>query len=125
MATAQQLASDVHGDEREIRRQRHAAKVRFVDTVCKPTKDRQDALRRLIAETEIIVVVGGHASNNTRQLVEACRATGRRAIHVECAEELAPEVSERTRQAMIRAGEKLLKKVPVEVEVEVSREWKK
>jgi DNA polymerase I len=44
---------------------------------------------------------------------------------VECAEELAPEVSERTRQAMIRAGEKLLKKVPVEVEVEVSREWKK
>jgi DNA polymerase-1 len=44
---------------------------------------------------------------------------------VECAEELAPEVSEKTRQAMTRAGEKLLKKVPVEVEVEVSREWKK
>jgi DNA polymerase-1 len=44
---------------------------------------------------------------------------------VECAEELAPEVSEKTRQAMIRAGEKLLEKVPVEVEVEVSREWKK
>jgi DNA polymerase-1 len=44
---------------------------------------------------------------------------------VECAEELAPEVSEKTRRAMIRAGEKLLEKVPVEVEVEVSREWKK
>ncbi|HET6688000.1 MAG TPA: bifunctional 3'-5' exonuclease/DNA polymerase [Rubrobacter sp.] len=44
---------------------------------------------------------------------------------VECAEELAPEVSQKTRQAMIRAGEKLLEKVPVEVEVEVSREWKK
>jgi DNA polymerase-1 len=44
---------------------------------------------------------------------------------VECAEELAPEVSEKTRQAMTSAGEKLLKKVPVEVEVEVSREWRK
>jgi DNA polymerase I len=44
---------------------------------------------------------------------------------VECAEELAPEVSEKTKQAMTRAGEKLLKKVPVEVEVEVSREWRK
>jgi DNA polymerase I len=44
---------------------------------------------------------------------------------VECAEDLAPEVSEKTRQAMTRAGEKLLEKVPVEVEVEVSREWKK
>lgn len=44
---------------------------------------------------------------------------------VECAEALAEEVSERTRSAMIRAGEVLLKKVPVEVEVGVSREWSK
>jgi DNA polymerase-1 len=44
---------------------------------------------------------------------------------VECAEELAEEVSERTRRAMIRAGEVLLKKVPVEVEVAVSPEWRK
>lgn len=72
----------------EIRRQRPKAEVRFADTVCKPTKDRQEALRRLIAETEVIVVVGGHASNNTRQLVETCRAAQRRAIHVESAAEL-------------------------------------
>lgn len=44
---------------------------------------------------------------------------------VECEEELAEEVSERMRSAMIRAGEALLKKVPVEVEVVVSREWRK
>ena len=44
---------------------------------------------------------------------------------VECAEELAPEVSERTQAAMVRAGEDILEKVPVEVEVEISREWRK
>ena len=44
---------------------------------------------------------------------------------VECAGELAEEVSGRMRSAMVRAGEKLLKKVPVEVEVVVSREWRK
>ncbi len=44
---------------------------------------------------------------------------------VECAEELAPEVSQRMKRAMTGAGEKLLKKVPVEVEVAVSREWTK
>jgi DNA polymerase I len=44
---------------------------------------------------------------------------------VECAEGLAPEVSEKTKQAMTRAGERLLKKVPVEVETVVSREWRK
>jgi 4-hydroxy-3-methylbut-2-en-1-yl diphosphate reductase len=71
-----------------IRRTYAKVEVRFVDTVCKPTKDRQLALRRLIAEAEVIVVVGGRTSNNTRQLVETCRAGGRRAIHIERAEEL-------------------------------------
>ncbi|MEO7723870.1 MAG: 4-hydroxy-3-methylbut-2-enyl diphosphate reductase, partial [Chthoniobacterales bacterium] len=72
----------------QIRAAHPQAEVRFADTVCKPTKDRQSALRRLLEEAELIVVVGGRASNNTRQLVESCRAAGRRAIHIERAEEL-------------------------------------
>ena len=44
---------------------------------------------------------------------------------VECAEELAEEVSGRMKRAMVQAGEKILEKVPVEVEVVVSREWRK
>jgi DNA polymerase I len=44
---------------------------------------------------------------------------------VECAEEIAPEVAERTKAAMSRAGEEILEKVPVDVEVAISREWRK
>ncbi len=44
---------------------------------------------------------------------------------IECAEEIAPEVSEKIKAAMTRAGGKLLKKVPAEVEVAISREWRK
>jgi DNA polymerase-1 len=44
---------------------------------------------------------------------------------VECAEEVAPEVAERTRDGMVRAGEEILEKVPVEVEVAISPEWRK
>lgn len=71
-----------------LREARPEAEVRFVDTVCKPTKDRQQALQSLLAEVELVVVVGGRASNNTRQLVETCRAAKRRALHIERAEEL-------------------------------------
>ena len=71
-----------------IRSARSNAEVRFVDTVCKPTKDRQLALRKLIARTDAVVVVGGRTSNNTRELVESVRAAGKRVIHVERAEEL-------------------------------------
>ncbi|HEX4665525.1 MAG TPA: 4-hydroxy-3-methylbut-2-enyl diphosphate reductase [Chthoniobacterales bacterium] len=74
----------------EIRRSHPKSAVRFADTVCKPTKDRQRALARLIAEAEVIVVVGGLTSNNTLQLVATCRAAGRRAIHIERPQELRP-----------------------------------
>ena len=71
-----------------IRKLNPDAEVRFVDTVCKPTKDRQAALQKLIAQADTIVVVGGRESNNTRQLVATCRASDRRAIHIERPEEL-------------------------------------
>jgi 4-hydroxy-3-methylbut-2-enyl diphosphate reductase len=71
-----------------VRRQNLHAEVQFVDTVCKPTKDRQSALRKLIAAADTIVVVGGRDSNNTRQLAETCRAAGKAAFHIERAEEL-------------------------------------
>jgi 4-hydroxy-3-methylbut-2-en-1-yl diphosphate reductase len=72
----------------QIEKANPTAEVRFVDTVCKPTKDRQWALHQLIAEAQVIIVVGGRGSNNTRQLVATCHAAGRRAIHIERAEEL-------------------------------------
>jgi len=75
----------------EIERLYPTSEVRFVDTICKPTKDRQLALRKLIDLAEVIVVVGGRQSNNTRQLVETCRAAGRRAFHIERPDELRSE----------------------------------
>lgn len=65
--------------------------VRFVDTVCKPTKDRQSALRKLIDAAEAIVVVGGRTSNNTRQLAETCRTARKIVFHIERPNELKPE----------------------------------
>ena len=75
----------------EIERLHPTSEVRYVDTVCKPTKDRQSALRQLIDVAEVIVVVGGRESNNTRQLVETCRASDKRAFHIERPDELRSE----------------------------------
>jgi 4-hydroxy-3-methylbut-2-enyl diphosphate reductase len=63
----------------------------FVDTVCQPTKDRQEALRRLAAECEAVVVVGGPESNNSRKLAELARGLGRQAHLVAGAAELRRE----------------------------------
>lgn len=75
----------------QIEEARPGAEVCFVDTVCRPTKDRQEALQKLIAKTDTIVVVGGRQSNNTLQLVATCVAAGKRTVHVERPEELMAE----------------------------------
>ncbi len=73
-----------------IREAQPESEVRFSDTVCQPTKSRQNALRKLIAECDTLVVVGGHNSNNTLQLVAAASVAGLTVHHIERAEELDP-----------------------------------
>ncbi len=46
--------------------------VRFIDTVCKPTKERQSAAIEMAREADVVIVVGGRSSNNTRELVQTC-----------------------------------------------------
>ncbi len=74
-----------------IRAKNPRADIRFIDTICHPTKDHQKALERLMDEVEAMIVVGGHNSNNTRQLVLRCQAHGLPAYHVQGPEDLRPD----------------------------------
>ncbi len=74
-----------------IKRRHPDSEVRFVDTVCHPTKQRQQSLEDLCAKCELIIVIGGKNSNNTRQLAETARQLGAVAHQVECADDLLPE----------------------------------
>lgn len=64
------------------------SEVRWVDTVCQPTKQRQQAAEELAAFCDVIIVVGGAHSNNTRQLADTCRRRGARVYQVQTASEL-------------------------------------
>jgi 4-hydroxy-3-methylbut-2-en-1-yl diphosphate reductase len=59
------------------------AEVRFRDTVCQPTKERQEAARHLAAECDAVIIVGGRNSNNTRQLARTIQSFGTPAYQVE------------------------------------------
>jgi 4-hydroxy-3-methylbut-2-en-1-yl diphosphate reductase len=67
------------------------AEIRFVDTICLPTKEHQRALERMLNQVEAVVVVGGRNSNNTRQLVLRCRERGLPAYHVQGPNDLCAE----------------------------------
>ena len=72
----------------EIQRQNPNADIRFIDTVCRPTKLRQQAMLDLLKRVDAVVAVGGMNSNNTRRLVNLCHEHGKPGYHVESADQL-------------------------------------
>jgi 4-hydroxy-3-methylbut-2-en-1-yl diphosphate reductase len=87
-----------------IRRRFPASEVRFIDTVCRPTKQNQLAAAALAHQCDVVVVIGGAHSNNTRELVNTCRRHCRRVHHVQGAADLRAEWFAGMRTIGITAG---------------------
>lgn len=71
-----------------IRQCNAAAEIIVCDTICEPTRRRQQALETLLARVQAVVVVGGKNSNNTLQLVAFCETRGKPVLHVTSVAEL-------------------------------------
>ncbi len=74
------------------------------NTICDPTLDRQSAVIDLAQEVDVMIVVGGHESANTRHLAELCVEEGVDTHHIEWPEELRPEWFEGHQVAGVTAG---------------------
>jgi 4-hydroxy-3-methylbut-2-enyl diphosphate reductase len=73
---------------RLIRERFPNSEVRFIDTVCQPTKQRQHAAVELAQQSSVVIVIGGAHSNNTRELVQTCGQYCPRVHHVQTAADL-------------------------------------
>jgi 4-hydroxy-3-methylbut-2-enyl diphosphate reductase len=62
--------------------------LRVFNTICEATMKRQESARELAERTDVMIVVGGRNSANTRRLHEICAATGTPTYHVETADEV-------------------------------------
>jgi 4-hydroxy-3-methylbut-2-enyl diphosphate reductase len=67
------------------------SEVRFVDTVCQPTKQRQSAAGELAQKCDAVIVIGGIHSNNTHELVKTCSQFCARVHHIQTAGDLRDE----------------------------------
>jgi 4-hydroxy-3-methylbut-2-enyl diphosphate reductase len=112
MAQTTAVESEVAAVTARVRETNARAEVRMVNTVCAPTRDRQAALERLVEQVDVLVVVGGRGSNNTRRLAEtgARLGAGRgvRVMQVEDAGELAEEAFGGEERVGVTAGTSVL-----------------
>ena len=80
------------------------SELRVINTLCNATTGQQAAARELAHEVDVVVVVGGKESANTRHLAEVCREEGTPAFHIETPDELQPEWFTGVQRAGVTAG---------------------
>jgi 4-hydroxy-3-methylbut-2-enyl diphosphate reductase len=87
-----------------VRKRFPQSEVRFIDTVCRPTKQRQHSATELAQQADVVVVIGGAHSNNTQELVRVCSRYCARVHHVQAATDLREEWFERAQTVGVTAG---------------------
>jgi (E)-4-hydroxy-3-methyl-but-2-enyl pyrophosphate reductase len=87
------------------RLKKRCSEVLPVNTICKPTKDRQNAAAALARRVEVMVVIGGRNSSNTHKLADTCaRSLPNDTHHIETAAELKMEWFEGKQKVGVTAG---------------------
>lgn len=80
------------------------SELRVVNTICAATSERQRAAASLASEADIMIVVGGKNSGNTRRLAQICHAACSKTHHIEDAAELDQSWFDGARLIGITAG---------------------
>ncbi|HEX2702951.1 MAG TPA: 4-hydroxy-3-methylbut-2-enyl diphosphate reductase, partial [Solirubrobacteraceae bacterium] len=74
------------------------------DDICYATQNRQDAVRALAGDCDIVLVVGSQNSSNSRRLVEVAERAGSRSQLIERADDIRPELLRGVRRVGLTAG---------------------
>ncbi len=75
-----------------------------VDDICYATQNRQDAVKALAGEADLLLVVGAPESSNSNRLVEVAARSGARAELVQTADDVDPSWLDGVRCVAVTAG---------------------
>ncbi len=78
--------------------------LKVFNTICDATEKRQKAARELAKRSDLMIVIGGKNSANTRKLYEICKETAKNAYHIETEKEIDPEWFKGVERVGITAG---------------------
>ncbi len=81
-----------------------ASEIKVFNTICNATSIRQKESAELAEKVDLMIVVGGKNSANTRRLAEICRAIQPRTHHIETASELEPVWLDGVEKAGVTSG---------------------
>lgn len=77
---------------------------RLCNTICEPTTERQDALKRLVDQVDLVLAIGGRKSSNTARLADVGNQRGVTSHHIERPEDIDPAWLEGVGNVGVTAG---------------------
>ena len=60
----------------------------YVDTICNPTKQRQSGTEELARESDVMIVIGGLNSSNSKELYAKCKEIGVESYFIQSSEQI-------------------------------------
>ena len=90
--------------------------VSVVNTICSATEERQRSARALAAEADVMIVIGGRHSSNTRKLYEICSEECANTYFIQTLDDLRLELPKTVRLVGITAGASTPNKLIEEVQ---------
>jgi len=83
---------------------RHIKEVRFFNTICRPTRIKQQEIKTLPRKNDVMIVIGSKASANTRRLFEISKVLNKRTYWVKSKQEINPTWFKNAKTVGITAG---------------------
>ncbi len=78
--------------------------IRFLDTVCLPTKRRQQEIQEIPRKSDVVIVIGSSSSANTKRLVEISKRINPRTHRVMTARDIRKNWFRRAKSVGVTAG---------------------
>ncbi len=82
----------------------NAEEVKIFNTICDATSVRQEEVKALAPQVDVMVIIGGKHSGNTNRLAQISKALNPNTYHIETADELRPEWFEGAKDIGVSAG---------------------
>ena len=94
-----------------------------VNTICNATEERQTEAKEIASEADVMIVIGGAHSSNTRKLYEICRQECAQTFFIQSLADLKLELPESVRLVGITAGASTPNNIIEEVQSYVRNEF--
>lgn len=81
-----------------------APEVRIINTICKATRQRQEAARELAQRVDLMLIIGDQHSSNTKTLTQECQKTGVRTWQIQSVADIDADALAGAKTVGITAG---------------------